>query len=405
MSEKKKILWISPYAPYDQVAHAGGKNHNFYIKHFQSKGRFEICLLSLCRENEKDKLDLDEYGIRHHIRVMDQGRLRTLKRYALGACSRFNPMDAYGGLHIHYERLELASLLKTYYKTEEKPDMVILQWTISLMLAEDVKKYFPHAKLICIEEDVFFLNYHRRWKNAKNALVRAYWKTHYKRLRAAELHMLSLADLVVTNNPKDTEILKKCGYPADKLFTSVVYFDNYSGVKRPHPCRSRDILFFGAMSREENYKSALWFIRHVMPLIEDLGCRFVVVGSNPPEVLQKKAGDQVEVTGFVDSVAPYFENCLCMASPLLGGAGIKVKILEALSAGVPVLTNQIGIEGIPAGDGREYYHCELAEDYEHRIRHLLADPEAEQTMSEAARTFIVSHYDLGRTLDQLIDIL
>ena len=36
MSEKKKILWISPYAPYDQVAHAGGKNHNFYIKHFQS---------------------------------------------------------------------------------------------------------------------------------------------------------------------------------------------------------------------------------------------------------------------------------------------------------------------------------------------------------------------------------
>ena len=142
-----------------------------------------------------------------------------------------------------------------------------------------------------------------------------------------------------------------------------------------------------------------------MPLIEDLGCRFVVVGSNPPEVLQKKAGDQVEVTGFVDSVAPYFENCLCMASPLLGGAGIKVKILEALSAGVPVLTNQIGIEGIPAKDGREYYHCELAEDYEHRIRQLLADPEAEQTMSEAARTFIVSHYDLGRTLDQLIDIL
>ena len=405
MSEKKRILWISPYAPYDQVAHAGGKNHNFYIKHFQAKGRFEICLLSLCRESETDKLDLDEYGIRHHIRVMDQGRLRTMKRYALGACSRFNPIDAYGGLHIHYERLELASLLRTYSMTEEEPDLVILQWTISLMLAEDVKKYFPHARLICIEEDVFFLNYHRRWKNADSILSRAYWKSHYKRLRAAELHMLSLADLVVTNNPKDTEILRKCGYPTDKLFTSVVYFDNYSGVKRPHPCQSRDILFFGAMSREENYKSALWFIQHVMPLIEDLNCRFVVVGSNPPEILQKKAGDQVLVTGFVDSVAPYFENCLCMASPLLGGAGIKVKILEALSAGVPVLTNQIGIEGIPAEDGREYYYCERAEDYEARIRQLLADPEAEQTMSKAARTFIAGHYDLGRTLDQLIDIL
>lgn len=405
MSEKKKILWISPYAPYDQVAHAGGKNHNFYIKYFQAKGKFDICLLSLCQQRETDKLDLDEYGIRHHIRVMDRGRLRTVKRYALGACSRFNPIDAYGGLHIHYERMELASLLRTYARNEEEPDLVILQWTISLMLAEDVKKYFPNAKLICIEEDVFFLNYHRRWKNANTLLARAYWKMHYRRLKAAELHMLSLADLVVTNNPKDTEILRKCGFSDDRLFTSVVYFDNYSGVKRPHPCQSRDILFFGAMSREENYKSALWFIRHVLPLIEDLDCRFVVVGSNPPEVLKKEAGDRVEVTGFVDSVAPYFEGCLCMASPLVGGAGIKVKILEALSAGVPVLTNRIGIEGIPAGDGREYCHCERAEDYETCIRRLLDDPEAAETLSEAARTFIHSHYDLGRTLDRLIDSL
>ncbi len=405
MTEKRKVLWISPYAPYDKVAHAGGKNHNFYVKYFQAKGMFDICLLTLCQTAELSKLDLEDYGITGHVRVTDRPGLPMVKRYALGACSRFNPSDAWGGLHIHYERMELAGMVREYYESGEKPDIVILQWTISVMLAEQVKKYFPKARLVCIEEDVFFINYLRRWKNAGNLILRSYWKTHYKKLRAAELHMLSLADLIVTNNPKDTEVLRKCGFPMDRLFTSVVYFDNYSQVRRPDPCRSRDILFFGAMSREENYKSALWFIREVMPLIRDLDCRFVVVGSQPHESLLKQRSDQVEVTGFVDSVEPYFESCLCMASPLVGGAGIKVKILEALSAGVPVLTNHIGIEGIPARDGRDYYHCETAKDYETRIRQLLADPDSGRALSRAASSFIAGHYDLAHTLDQLISRL
>lgn len=110
----------------------------------------------------------------------------------------------------------------------------------------------------------------------------------------------------------------------------------------------RSVLFFGAMARPENYLSAIWYIENVMPRIQDLKLKFVVLGSNPAEVFEKYINDEVIVTGFVEDVTPYFEKSLCLVAPLVLGAGIKVKILEAMSAGIPILTNAIGIEGISA---------------------------------------------------------
>ena len=55
------------------------------------------------------------------------------------------------------------------------------------------------------------------------------------------------------------------------------------------------------------------------------------------------------------------------------GAGIKIKVLEAMSAGIPVLTNEIGIEGIPAVDGHDYLHCESNEDFVHGIQALMGN--------------------------------
>ena len=72
--------------------------------------------------------------------------------------------------------------------------------------------------------------------------------------------------------------------------------------------------------------------------------------------------DVITVTGFVKEISKYFEQSLCLVAPLVLGAGIKIKVLEAMSAGLPVLTNQIGIEGIPAQNGIHYYYCERPQE-------------------------------------------
>ena len=102
------------------------------------------------------------------------------------------------------------------------------------------------------------------------------------------------------------------------------------------------------------------------------------------------------ITGFVENVEPYFETALCSLVPLLLGAGIKVKVLESMSAGVPVLTNNIGIEGIPAKDGLEYLHCETADDYISAITKLAGDEKLRNLLSENGRKFIKETFDYER---------
>ena len=82
------------------------------------------------------------------------------------------------------------------------------------------------------------------------------------------------------------------------------------------------------MSRPENYLSAIWFIDNVMPLLKSDNYRFVILGSRPPEELKKRECTKIVITGFVESIVPYFEKSMCMVAPLVLGAGIKVKIIE-----------------------------------------------------------------------------
>lgn len=398
---KEKILWISPYAPYDSVRHAGGKVHNYYVKSFHKSGLFDITLLSLCLKEEEKFLDLDKYGIKNHIYVMDQTKWKQFERRATSAWSYVNPYDKYAGVCLDYERKKILELLKAYKKEGEIPDIVMLQWTFSVMLTPVIRKYFPDSKIIDIEEDVTFLGYQRKWEQASGGIQKWFWKKRYQKIHTLELERLKEGSLIVTNNPKDTKLLIDSGIQQEKIFTSVPYFDKYTRCVRSNS--RKDILFIGAMNRPENYKSALWFIDEVMPVLEEEGFRFLVIGGNPPAELLRKASEKIQIKGYVENILPYLEQSLCFAAPLLFGAGIKIKVLEAMSAGIPVLTNEVGIEGIPAENDVEYILCEKKEDYINAVRRLAEDQEAAGRISRMEKEFIKREYHLEARTQQFIE--
>lgn len=396
----KRILWISPYAPYDKVAHAGGKCHNYYIKYFQKSGKFDITLLSLCLRDEEKKLDLESYGIKSHIFVRDRTRLIQFRRKLMNAGSFLNPFDKYAGVCPQYERGQILKMLNRYRAEGHVPDIVMLQWTLCVILTPEIRECFPDCKIIAIEEDVTFLGYRRKWENSSGLYGKWAWKHRYFKLHQLELEMLKQDDLIVTNNLKDTCLLLENGIENGKIFTSAPYLNDYSDVKRN--IEGKDILFYGAMSREENSLSAIWFIDHVMPLLKDKEIRFVIVGSQPTEMLRRRANDRIIVTGYVENISSYLEKCSCLVAPLLNGAGIKVKVLEAMSAGLPVLTNDIGIEGIPAENGREYFHCTFPEDYAACISNIMNGKYDIALISKNARQLIKKNYNLSEKLNRLI---
>lgn len=112
-------------------------------------------------------------------------------------------------------------------------------------------------------------------------------------------------------------------------------------------------VFYGAWNRPENYEGLIWFCTEVLPHC-DIRC-VVVGGGMGQEVRNKITSDKVQLTGFVENPYEYIARSSCLIAPLFQGAGVKVKVIESLACGTPVIGTDIAAEGIPEltyGDGR-----------------------------------------------------
>jgi len=288
------------------------------------------------------------------------------------------------------------------------PDIVLCEWTETAVLIGFIKKVFPDAKIVVDEVDVTFQRYQRRAQFETNRIRKKLAELRYKRLKEMELSLLDCSDLVLVQNEKDVSLLAREKIPVQKIQMIAPYFMNFTNVK--YQPEGKNILFFGAMNRPENYLSAIWFIENVIPLISDRQMRFVIAGGNPHPKLHAYASERVQVLGYVEDMAPLFSKALCFCAPLILGAGIKVKVIEAMSAGLPTLTNSIGIEGIPAKNGIDYIHCETADDYAKNIEMLMDHKFDILSLSCNSKALIQNHFNiessylsLQRRFAQLID--
>src|SRR5204862_2652020 len=112
-----------------------------------------------------------------------------------------------------------------------------------------------------------------------------------------------------------------------------------SFVRRSDPIPSELLLFVGRLTYPPNLDAALWLAEVIFPrvLAARPNARLAIVGSNPPEALRALAGSAIEITGYVNDQAlmQYYDKSRVAMVPLRFGAGVKGKVAEAISAGVP----------------------------------------------------------------------
>lgn len=392
-----KVLWISMCVPYDKVPHAGGKIENFYVKGLNKECIVEM--ITFANNSEVKDIDLHKYGINADIYVSPRFSLKKIF-YAISTRMRlYNPCSN-KMLLAPWQELYTKKNLIARKKSGNIPSVIVIEWTQHILLSEWIKKQFPSVPIVAIEEDVSFLSYERQYLNEKNFFLKQYKKKKYETLRKSELKQLKYADLVIVNNFKDYNLLIRNGLEEKQLWTWTPYFQSMLDLE--YSGDSRDILFYGAMNRYENYASAIWFIKNVLPKLDGQKVRFVIVGGNPHHSLKKYVSDNVIITGFVDDIRPYFKHCLCLVAPLVLGAGVKIKIVESLTAGLPILTNNIGIEGIPAENGKSYFHCDSPDDYVRTINLLLHNSGLKRSISNNEKELAKRVYDYDISLKNFI---
>lgn len=112
------------------------------------------------------------------------------------------------------------------------------------------------------------------------------------------------------------------------------------------------ILFWGAMGRPENAVAVIDFVKHDFAALRMRypAIKLYIVGSSPTAEVRALASASITVTGFLEDPSVYFERCSLGIAPLTSGAGVKVKVLEMLRAGIPVVSTPIGAEGVHANE-------------------------------------------------------
>ena len=149
---------------------------------------------------------------------------------------------------------------------------------------------------------------------------------------------------------------------------NIIVVNNYVELPSPdavcHQLNDNNIIFLGKMNYEPNIVAVQYFAKHIFPKLKARfsNLTFTIVGANPTNVVKKLTNiPGIEVTGFVTSVEPYWVNSTIVVAPMLTGAGVQNKIIQAMSYGCCVATTSIGAEGLELnGDELSIFNSESA---------------------------------------------
>lgn len=153
------------------------------------------------------------------------------------------------------------------------------------------------------------------------------------------------------------------------------------------------ILWLGSFDWPPNLEGVRWFLEKVWPILAGGAGQFELhlVGSKPPsDVSAAGRNGSIHVHGYVEDISDLRRRADVLIAPLLSGSGVRVKVVEGLAFGLPVVATSKGAEGLTAMPGRDLLVADGAEEFAAALRRLAADTELRQRLSDAAQTYVRS---------------
>jgi glycosyltransferase involved in cell wall biosynthesis len=146
-------------------------------------------------------------------------------------------------------------------------------------------------------------------------------------------------------------------------------------------------------------------VRKAMPTarltIAGGGTREELARVAPEALAQMERDASVEIAGFVPDLLGLMDSCVALAAPIRLGSGVRNKVIEAMAAGLPVVTTSVGGEGLAVEHGRELLLADGAEGFAQELLRLLKDPGLQSRLSAAGRDLVARDHDNERLVERL----
>jgi polysaccharide biosynthesis protein PslH len=266
---------------------------------------------------------------------------------------------------------------------------------------------FPANVPVVLDEHNVEFDLLERMASRESRMVRRLFnRLEAAKFRREELEAAKAAAMTLVTSERDGELLAShCPGLKTVVITNGVDCDHFA---RPDGPRNADTaVFVGATHYFPNEDGVLFFLREVHEEIRRAHPNFklTVVGGKPPPSITRYRSESVAITGYVEDVRPYMWASSLFVVPLRMGGGTRFKIVEAMAAGVPVVSTRLGAEGISVSDGRELLLADDPGEFAKAVSRILGDPGLGETLISNGLAFVRRHFDWSVIGDKLNDSL
>jgi glycosyltransferase involved in cell wall biosynthesis len=283
-------------------------------------------------------------------------------------------------------------------------DVIQIEGTYALPYSETVLKYRNPATIVSLRQhNVEYQIWERLAANTTNPIKKWYLTLLASRLKQFEKEHLNIFDVLVPVTEDDAELFKKLG-------CKIPVFPSPAGIDTDlwRPSSQTDFnkaYHIGSLEWLPNQEAVRWFLNDIWPKLHRSfpHLEFYLAGKNMPAEFLDLTTPGVHIVGKVEDAAVFVTDKGINLVPLLSGSGIRLKILEAMSAGKVVISTSIGAQGINCTNHENIIIADTPEEFIAAVRLLLSDKERSKIISQNARQLIVEEYSNDIVVRRLLE--
>jgi glycosyltransferase involved in cell wall biosynthesis len=387
-----RILHVAGHLPSPRATQAGSKTSYHMARCFSA--RHEVHLLSYFSKNEiatHVDSDMSIYSSWQMVPVNNWLRLKGI----LSSPTLPVPIAARNSRDF---RDRLRKILAQY-----QFDAVILDHSAQFQYCDELQ-HIP--VVVGCAHDIMTQGWQRRAEAARNPLSRLLLRFECNRMQNWETKIFEQLDAVLPQSPKDGDLVV-CMAEKARVFVIQGWLSRLEASQAEYGNAVRipnSIVYYGALNRNENVDAAEYLAEEILPKIQRQvpDVKLYLAGSHSEKLAARYgARPEIEVTGFLQDPIGFLATMQVALLPLRLGAGIKAKTLECMSAGIAVVTTDVGAEGVGGCAGKDYLVASAPEELAALTVDLLRNPEKARTMGRSGRDYVFREYDFDRRIREL----
>lgn len=277
--------------------------------------------------------------------------------------------------------------------SREKFDIIHLESLFMTPYLSTIRRY-SKAPVVLRSHNLEYIIWERMAEVSKNRAKKAYLNLLSRQLKKYETSVINKVDGIAAISNEDAKkyLSLKCFKPIVNIPFGI-NVENY--VAKPLPEGEVSLFHIGAMDWTPNIEGIQWFLENVWPLVLEKTpeIKLYLAGRKMPEDLQLTAPKNVVVVGEVESAREFIGEHSVMVVPLLTAGGMRVKIIESMAIGRPVISTRIGAEGIDCRKEVHYLAANSPEEFAEAIHKVYTHKELTAQMGKEARKLVEDKYD------------